>query len=339
MMVLFLLSFVAFLAHTNANPIDSNKWVFVPTRNGLITRVNLAEAMAQVEPYFSVEQDVTFELYTLKNKITPQILLMDNVTSITASNFNRNVPTRIYVHGFLEYGGNMKKIFNDAFLSKAKVDVNLIYVNWEKSSQTINYIAARNRVESIGAHVAAMIDYMAYHDLVSINDISLIGFSLGAHIAGIAGKHVQTGKLPKIIGLDPAGPLFSLNKPNERLDRLDAKYVEIIHTNGAFLGMHYPIGTVSFYPNHGLKQTGCLWDPTGTCSHLRAFKYFAESIYSTVSFYAYPCASFEDMKKGNCKGVGLRMGGEPGNYNAEASIYYLTTNSKSIFARGGSRDM
>lgn len=94
------------------------------------------------------------------------------------------------------------------------------------------------------------------------------------------------------------------------------RYVEIINTNGAFLGFYNPVGTVNFYPNNGLKQTGCTWDPTGTCSHLRAFKYFAESIYSTVSFYAYPCETFDDMKKGNCKGVGVRMGGEPGNYKA-----------------------
>lgn len=72
-----------------------------------------------------------------------------------------------------------------AFLSKAKANVNLIAVNWEKSSQTLNYIAARNRVEPIGAHVAALIDFMVNNNLVSINDINLIGFSLGAHIAGI----------------------------------------------------------------------------------------------------------------------------------------------------------
>lgn len=124
--------------------------------------------------------------------------------------------------------------------------MNLIAVNWDKSSQTLNYIAARNRVEPIGAHLAAMIDFLVRNEQVSISDISVIGFSLGAHIAGIgwfkrqihlrnkrllilvtfsAGKHVQSGKLPKIVGLDPAGPLFSLKKPHERLDRLDAKYV------------------------------------------------------------------------------------------------------------------
>ncbi|XP_055305837.1 uncharacterized protein LOC129570306 [Sitodiplosis mosellana] len=38
----------------------------------------------------------------------------------------------------------------------------------------------------------------------------------------LAGKYVKSGKLPKIIDLDPAGPLFSVDKPNERLDRDDA---------------------------------------------------------------------------------------------------------------------
>lgn len=57
--------------------------------------------------------------------------------------------------------------------------------------------------------------------------------------------------------------------------------------------MHEPIGTVSFYPNKGKNQLGCKWDLTGTCSHLRAFKYFAESIYAPVTFWGYPCETFE----------------------------------------------
>lgn len=36
--------------------------------------------------------------------------------------------------------------------------------------------------------------------MVSLDDINLIGFSLGAHVAGIAGKQMQNGKLPKIVG-------------------------------------------------------------------------------------------------------------------------------------------
>ncbi|XP_055307103.1 lipase member H-A-like, partial [Sitodiplosis mosellana] len=120
----------------------------------------------------------------------------------------------------------------------------------------------------------------------------------------------------KIVGLDPAGPLFALDKPHERLHREDAKYVEVIHTNGALLGMYNPIGTADFYPNGGFRQPGCSNDLTGKWSHWRSVKYFAESIYSSIRFYGYPCASFDYMKKGNCTGAKLRMGGEPGNCKA-----------------------
>lgn len=57
---------------------------------------------------------------------------------------------------------------------------------------------------------------------------------------------MRSGKLTKIIGLDPAFPLFSLGKPDERLDSQDAIYVETIQTSK--LGFFDPLGIVSFYP-------------------------------------------------------------------------------------------
>lgn len=110
----FLIFSSNFSASANAKPADLEEWVFVPGRNGTIERVNLAEA--EIQPYFLVEEDVSFELYTLKNQATPQILSMNNITSITASNFNKKIPTRIYIHGWQEYGGNMKHTFNDGKL-------------------------------------------------------------------------------------------------------------------------------------------------------------------------------------------------------------------------------
>lgn len=81
--------------------------------------------------------------------------------------------------------------------------------------------------------------------------------------------------------------------------------------------MKDPIGTASFYPNSGMHQNGCLNNPIGyICSHTRSYEYFAESLYSKVSFYAHPCSSYDDVIKGKCLGVGVRMGGEPGNFNA-----------------------
>lgn len=105
--------FIHFSALSSAKPLDADEWVLVPSGNGSIIRVNLAVEMLRAEPAFSPEKDVTFELYTLKNMDKPQILSMDDITSITESNFNKNVATRIYIHGWQEYLGNMKKCFND----------------------------------------------------------------------------------------------------------------------------------------------------------------------------------------------------------------------------------
>lgn len=74
------------------------------------------EALEQPQLYFTAEADVTFELYTLQNVIKPQIISILNTTTVTSSNFNKTHPTRIYIHGFQEYGGNMKKCFNDGKL-------------------------------------------------------------------------------------------------------------------------------------------------------------------------------------------------------------------------------
>lgn len=78
-----------------------------------------------------------------------------------------------------------------------------------------------------------------------------------AHIAGAAGKRTRTGTINSIIGLDPAGPLFTVNDVANRLASGDAEYVEVIHTDTANLGIGDPIGDVDFYPNGGTGMPGC----------------------------------------------------------------------------------
>lgn len=64
------------------------------------------------------------------------------------------------------------------------------------------------------------------------------------------------------LGLDPAGPFFSLNDTETRLDTTDADFVDIIHTNSGTLvdnelSFLPPIGHIDFYPNGGQFQPGC----------------------------------------------------------------------------------
>lgn len=69
-------------------------WILVPTRSGIPVPVNLESAFSHPQLLFNVDNDVIFELYTLKNKHEPQILSMKNISTITASNFNKSLPTR-----------------------------------------------------------------------------------------------------------------------------------------------------------------------------------------------------------------------------------------------------
>jgi len=41
------------------------------------------------------------------------------------------------------------------------------------------------------------------------------------------------------------------------IDKSDANFVDIIHTNGNGLGLIKPLGHIDFYPNGGIAQLKC----------------------------------------------------------------------------------
>lgn len=135
-------------------------------------------------------------------------------------------------------------------------------------------------------------------------------------------------------GFDPALPGFNLAGPGSRISSGDAKYVEIIHTNGGLLGFLAAIGDVDFYPNGGQKQLGCLLDVGGACSHARSFRFYAESINTHTGFHGKSCSTFIRFKLGLCKNEASSiMGGHKPLFSARGN-YYLMTKPSSPFASG-----
>jgi pancreatic triacylglycerol lipase len=133
--------------------------------------------------------------------------------------------------------------------------------------------------------------------------------------------------------LDPAGPLFSLNDPTDRVASTDGVYVEVMHTNGGLLGFREPIGQADFFPNFGRSQPGCGLDPAGSCAHLRTALFYAESI--TSRFTSRQCVSFEEIDNNQCTptGVTASMGGPFGNIGLTGN-FHLTTNAAAPFSQG-----
>lgn len=99
---------------------------------------------------------------------------------------------------------------------------------------------------------------------LKLEKVHLIGHSLGAHIAGFAGKEFTkrtSQKLPRITSLDPAGPLFNAYSQNkdERLSDEDAEMVDVLYTDIGLMGYKGGcMGTVEFLANGGRAlQPGC----------------------------------------------------------------------------------
>lgn len=277
-----------------------------------------------------IENFVFFLLYTRKNPLRSKPLYVDDEDALKRTKFDPALPTRFVTHGWM----NSRKsaactLIRDAYLKHG--DYNIIVIDWSKISIK-GYIWASNRVKRVGEFVSRMIDFLSKHQM-ELSETIVVGHSLGAHVAGIAARNAK-GEVKSVIGLDPALPRFELVGPGSRISSDDAEYVEIIHTNGGFLGFLSAIGDADFYPNGGKKQHGCLTDPGGACSHARSFRFFAESITSTLGFHGRSCSSYRKFKRGRCNDSPTSiMGGHKSLFIARGK-YYLKTKSKFPFAKG-----
>lgn len=203
------------------------------------------------------------------------------------------------------------------------VQLFFVIVGWGEGSKTFCYSWAKKRVNEVGFVVAEFLDFLIGNDTSMWTKLSIVGHSLGAHVAGFAGKNVKYGRVGTIIGLDPALPLFNEDDEDSRLNDNDAEYVEIIHTNAKCYGMSKAIGSADFYVNGGEKQPGCWID---RCHHSRSVNYFTESLEPSKQFTAKWCENIDDEDSV------VTMGGEPGNINkAVLGLFCLKTATKETF--------
>ncbi|XP_053658084.1 lipase member H-like [Anopheles marshallii] len=273
---------------------------------------------------FDAESATRFLLWTEKTNPEERTeLKFNDLSALQNSTFDPRNPTRILVHGWLsDWKSDAVRGLSRAYVAKGAY--NVIGIDWSAGSSTIVYPAARLRVAAVGAAIAKQIGVLLQAGQHP-SQIVIIGHSLGAHIAGLAGKHFQAEpKLAAVIALDPAGPLFGRDQPSERVDAFDAAYVEVIHTNKGLLGHRDALGQADFYPNGGQSQPGCL---TSTCSHEKAVEYFRRSLGTSGAEPLYvgrQCVAGAVSNK--CDGAQAVMGGDLNDsYKAKMSgLFYLT---------------
>lgn len=208
-------------------------------------------------------------------------------------------------------------------------DYNIIVCDWSVISSNVNYYSVVEMVEDLGRLLADFVGFLHLRTGLNYNDVYLIGHSLGAQIAGSAGKQAHPYRFNTIYALDPAGPKFRDVSDEFRVDPSDAEYVESIQTSSS-LGFEEPVGHATFYPNYGRDQKKCYFYG---CSHRRAYHYFAESITSQLGFWGTLCRrQSDDVWIFSETGVEFRMGGEPST--PKRGTFYVKTADKPPYALG-----
>lgn len=199
----------------------------------------------------------------------------------------------------------------------ANGDCNVCAIDWsalagDELLDVINYSKVAMHYTRLASN--AIIQFMSFlqqHGM-NIEEVSMAGHSLGAHIAGFVGQHFD-GKINAIygilsrnslfnrphiahyllfcfffLGLDPAGPTFEKLGIDSKLDASDAKYVQCIYTDGDTFGTktRYGDGHANFIMNEGENQPGCF---TAICDHARAYKYFTVALSKNYKFEGREC--------------------------------------------------
>jgi len=121
---------------------------------------------------------------------------------------------------------------------------------------------------------------------------------------------------------------------SSRLDRGDAQFVTVIHTNAFGFGVYENIGHVDFWPNGGILQQGCLpllhvIDETmSKCSHRYSHKLWEQSLNEASRITIYKCGeNLEPYNINNqtCTNKSLTMKFGFQAENDEEGVYFVDT--------------
>lgn len=271
----------------------------------------------------AIKCDVKFVLFTSDSAKGESV----TEGSIKKTKIQTDLPTLIFIHGWnSNTKTNWYRYFREEYFKKGQY--NIICVDWTTPG-SLEYIMSAANVRTVGGFVADFI-VAAKFDLQNVHIIASL---LGSHVAAWTGKSVidATGKkIKRITAFDPAAPQFEHDNVPEanRLNKTDASFVDVIHTDSGYYGFLAAIGTVDFYPNGGGLQPGCSFDETGHHhSHEMCYNFFLESI-NTTNVKAAKANNWFDYLEGKYDPAESIVFGENIPLTASGVFYFKTNPDK-----------
>lgn len=241
---------------------------------------------------------------TRKNTDCASLFSQESLSNNT-SYFNSSLPTKIIVHGYRALGSKPSWVKQLAQALLRVQDANVVVVDWVYGASLAYNMVVENYKE-VAIQISVLINQLQNHGC-KLESFHFIGVSLGAHVSGFVGT-LFNGKIGRITGLDPAGPMFKRADTFDRLDPSDALFVEAIHTDSDYFGISIPVGHADFFLNGGMDQAGCSRSRFSSmyryviCDHMRALHVYISALNGTCPLTGIPCSSYEDFLKGRCLG-------------------------------------
>lgn len=214
---------------------------------------------------------IQFYLFSSDQPANQLPVVLDHVSPKPPQWLNMSYPMKMIIHG---YGGyldyNATRMIRTAYLNEG--NLNVLVVDWGKLARLPCYPSAVINTKQAGECTASLLRNLQMGERLredeegkgfQIKEIHAIGFSLGAHVAGFASNAIRSEmgvKFRRITALDPALPFFATPLKDWKLDKTDANFVDVIHTNGGVFGKLEKSGHVDFYVNGGLLQPQCAED-------------------------------------------------------------------------------
>ncbi|XP_028847337.1 phospholipase A1 member A isoform X2 [Denticeps clupeoides] len=258
-----------------------------------------------------------------------------------ATHFNSSLATKVIIHGFRALGTKPSWVNGLVQALLRAEDANVLVVDWIYSA-SFAYNRVVENYREVALEISVLINQLKNHGS-TLESFHFIGVSLGAHVAGFVGTLFE-GKLGRITGLDPAGPMFKGADVYDRLDPSDALFVDAIHTDSDYFGISIPVGHVDFFLNGGMDQTGCARSRFASiliyfpvygyviCDHMRALHVYMSALNGSCALLGFPCSSYEDFLTGNCFHCTNTFGGSCPRIglqkNAGISVYPLPSQEK-----------
>lgn len=163
---------------------------------------------------------------------------MRDADGIKGANYVQGRPFVVLIHGYTGHKDYSPSTHIRPALFQND-DYNVISIDYNPLAQEPCYVQAVHNLPVVAKCTAQLLDYMMENQLFTLDDLHIIGFSLGAQTAGMISNFVRTGKLRRIVGRSLVvdnlkqslnylitKKLFNYNwKPNEGLDPAKPMFV------------------------------------------------------------------------------------------------------------------